>query len=136
MSKIVLNKILNADLPSTFRNIQLELAREPGHPVGDLAIGYTIIAPLTLDGTIDANLWKKHRAACRVVRRRPNEADGVGHLVHRPGGNWAIEYDVAGGMSSEAGYHFSDEHFVVGEYVSIKESDQFHTFRVASVSPL
>lgn len=136
MSKSTLERILNADLPSTFRKIQLELARERHHPVGDMAIGYTIIAPLMLDGTIDANLWRKHRAACRVVRRRPDEADGVGHLVHRPGGNWAIEYDVAGDMPSEAGYHFSDEHFIVGEYVSIKERDQFHTFRVTSVSPL
>ena len=136
MNKKTLEKILNADLPSSFRQIHLELARERSHPAGDVAIGYVIVAPLTPDGTIDAKLWRKHRVACRVVRHRPGEADGVGHLIHQPGGNWAIEYDVSGGISNETGYHFSDEHFVVGEYVSIKEHGQFHTFRVASVSPL
>jgi hypothetical protein len=52
-------------LPSTFRRIRLELAREPGHPSGDTAHGYDFLAPLDRDGRIEAELWKNNREACR-----------------------------------------------------------------------
>jgi hypothetical protein len=128
--------ILNTALPSSFRQIRLVLAREPDHPAGDDDIAYTIVAPLTVDGLIDANLWKKYREACRVVRQRPGQGDALGHLVHRQGGSWAIRYDISGNVPDEAGYHFGEEHFVVGEYVSLNEDGEMRTFRVASASPL
>jgi hypothetical protein len=125
-------RVQPADLPQNFRRIRLELAREPGHPMGSALIGYTLLAPLDDDDRIDAETWKHHRDVCRVVRFRPNEADDIGHLVRKPGGSWALHYDIAGDEDDEAGYRFGDERFVVGEYVSIREDDGMHTFRVVS----
>jgi hypothetical protein len=124
-----------SSLPRTFRKIRLELAREKGHPAGSSGYGYTLVAPLAADRRIDAELWKSHRDACRVVRFRPTGDDEVGHLVHRPGG-WVLHYDIRGGDADEAGYHFQDEHFEPGEYVSIREEDVMHTYRVVAVEPI
>ena len=63
-----------------------------------------------------------------------SEQDQHGHLVHRPGGGWAFHYDDETGLSDEVGYHFADERFIVGEYVSINDSGKMHTYRVTSVS--
>lgn len=125
-----------ADLPNNFRRIRLELAREPGHPMGSARIGYTLLVPLDENDRIDADTWKAHRDACRVVRFRPDEDDEIGHLVRKPGGSWALHYDVSGDDDDEAGYRFNDERFVVGEYVSIRDDDGMHTFRVVSVEHL
>jgi len=122
-----------ADLPHNFRRIRMELAREPGHPMGSARIGYTVLAPLDENGKIDAETWKHHRDACRVVRFRPDEDDDIGHLIRRPGGSWAFRYDITGDEDDEAGYRFGDERFEVGEYVSVREDDGMHTFRVVSV---
>ena len=62
--------------------------------------------------------------------------DALGHLVHRQGGGWAFHYDAVANMPDEVGFHFADECFVAGEYVSINEADKMHTYRVASVSHL
>lgn len=123
-------------LPRAFRKIRLELAREKGHPSGSSGYGYTLVAPLDADRKIDRDLWQTHRDACRVVRFRPTGDDEVGHLVHRPGGSWSLRYDIRGDDADEAGYHFQDEHFEVGEYVSIREASAMHTYRVMSVEPL
>ena len=128
--------IRNTELPHAFRQIRLELAREPEHPEGDRDIAYTIIAPLDADGRISRELWEKHREACRVARRRPKAEDELGHLVHRRGGTWAFRYDVVGESADETAYHFSDERFAPGEYISIREQDGIHAFRVTSVAPL
>ncbi len=125
-----------ASLPRAFRKIRLELAREKGHPAGSSGYGYTLVAPLDAERRIDAELWKSHRDACRVVRFRPTGDDEVGHLVHRPGGSWALHYDIRGGDADEPGYHFQDEHFEIGEYVSIREASAMHTYRVVSVEPI
>jgi hypothetical protein len=123
--------ILNASLPAQFRQIRIELAREPGHSLGDSAFAYLFTAPLDGDDRIDAALWRKHREACRVARLRPN-GDQHGHLVHR-GGGWAFSYP---GAPDEVGFHFADECFVAGEYVSITQGGKSHTYRVASVTHL
>lgn len=136
MTKVSPTAILNTSLPACFRQIRLELAREPGHPEGEAHIAYVIVAPLSPDDRIDAEQWKKHRDACRVARQRPQQPDSLGHLVHRPGGSWAFKYDDVDHLPDEAGYHFGDERFVQGEYVSIREDGGMHTFRVVSVSRL
>lgn len=136
MTKGTPTAILNTSLPARFRQIRLELAREPGHPEGESHIAYVIVAPLDETDKIDAETWKKHREACRVARQRPRQPDIIGHLVHRPGGSWAFQYDAAANIPDEAGYHFGDERFVQGEYVSIREEGKMHTFRVVSVSRL
>jgi hypothetical protein len=125
--------ILNASLPAQFRQIRIELAREPGHPEGDAGFAYLIIAPLDADDRIEAKLQHEHREACRITRSRPGQDDRHGHLVHR-GGGWAFAY--ADDAPDEVGFHFADERFAVGEYLSIKEGDKMHTYRVVSVSHL
>lgn len=120
-------------LPPNFRQIRLELAREKGHPAGDAARGYTIFAPLDKDGRIDPQLWQAFRDFCRVVRFRPDEEEAIGHIVRRPGGSWAFHYDIRGDEPDESGYHLEDERFELGEYVSIREQDDMHTFQVTSV---
>lgn len=136
MSANSFTPIRNTQLPGKFRQIRLELAREPDHPEGDAHVAYVIVAPLDADGKIDAVLWKAHREACRVARLRPEGQDNLGHLVHHAGGSWAFKYDVTGNADEEIGYHFSDEKFVFGEYVSITEDGRQHAFRVVSVTPL
>jgi hypothetical protein len=131
-----LKPILNTSLPLQFRQIRLELAREPSHPEGDSSVGYIVIAPLAPDGRIDPESWKEHREACRVTRLRRDGDDDVGHLVHRPGGTWAFHYDNATKLPDEAGFHFAEEPFVVGEYVSINEGGTMHTYRIRSVTHL
>ena len=59
--------ILDTSLPSTFRQIRIELAREHGHPDGARDIAYVLVAPLDDEGHIDPELWREHREACRVA---------------------------------------------------------------------
>ncbi|ARQ00536.1 hypothetical protein [Pseudorhodoplanes sinuspersici] len=120
-------------LPNSFKKIRLELAREKGYPAGSSKHGYIIVAPLDEDHRLDPETWKSHRDACRIVHFRPTDDDEVGHLVHRPGGTWALRYDIRGDDDDETGYHFQDERFEIGEYVSIRDSDETHTYRVVSV---
>lgn len=124
-------------LPSAFRRIRLELAREPGHPSGDSAHGYDFLVPLDAEGKIDAGLWKEHREACRVHRFRPgHDDDQLGLLVKGRAGKWFFDY-AQGEEDDEAGFRFGEERFVVGEYVSIREDDgRMRTFRVASVGKI
>ncbi len=128
--------ILNASLPTQFRQIRIVLAREPGQPDGDDEVGYIFAAPVDTEGRIDPKLWRTHREACRVARQRPNEADQFGHLVYHAGGGWGFHYDGEATLPDDIGFHFADERFVVGEYVSIKERGKMHTYRVTTVSHL
>ena len=128
--------ILNASLPAQFRRILIELAREPDHPEGDTGVAYIIVAPLDADDRIDPLLWREHREACRIARLRPDQQDAHGYLIHRPGGGWAFHYNPAANTPDEVGFHFADERFVAGEYVSINEGGKMHTYRVAAVSHL
>jgi hypothetical protein len=126
--------ILNASLPAQFRKIRIELAREPGHPEGDAGVAYVIVAPLDATDRIDPELWRTHREACRITRFRPKEEDEHGHLVHRQGGGWILHYES--NTPDATGFHFADERFVPGEYVSINDAGRMHTYRVVSVSHL
>jgi hypothetical protein len=69
-------------------------------------------------GRIDATLWRAHREPCGVTRFRAHEDDEIGHLVHKQGGSWAFHYNV------------------VGEYLSVRQDDKQHTYRVMSVERL
>jgi hypothetical protein len=136
MSRPRQKPILNASLPAQFRQIRIVLAREPGHPEGDDEVAYILVAPLDSEGLIDAKLWRAHREACRVSRHRPNEAEQLGHLVRRSGGGWSFHYRGAADLPDEVGFHFTDERFNVGEYVSVSERGMMHTYRVSTTSHL
>jgi len=119
-------------LPKSFRHIRLELAREPGHPAGDNKFGYLIWAPLDDTGKIDAGLWKEYRDYFRVVKFRPGQDKEIGHLKHKHSG-WTFHYDIAGADEDESGFHLESEHFVPGEYISIREGTQMHVYKVITV---
>jgi len=136
MNRPAFMPLQNTALPHSFRQIRLERAREHDHPEGTSAIAYVIVAPLDTMSRIDVVAWKDNREACRVVRQRPDEHDQLGHLVHGPGGSWHFHYDVAGAAADEGGHRFGEEHFRLGEYVSVREADGTHPYRVVSVTPL
>jgi hypothetical protein len=122
--------------PEGFAKIRLRLAREHGHPQGSQQHGYDLVLPLDADGRIDGSLWKSHRDLCRAVHYRSDEEHDIGHIVRRPGGQWAIHYDVQGDEEDAAGYHLAEERFIVGEYISIVEGNRAHTYRVITVDRL
>ena len=123
----------------SLKHIRLELARSKEFPSGSASHGYELVAPLDADGHIDPELWREHRAECRV-RRFWNGEESVGTLVHRPGGaehaRWMFDYGTGLG-DDEAGYRFGAHRFAPGEYVSIRDHDgEMHTFSVVSVEPV
>jgi len=122
-----------AHLPHEFKRVRLELAREKAHPEGCATYGYILVLPLDKNDRIDTESWRRNRSACRVVRFRPGEPDAVGHIVKKPGGSWAFHYDIKGGDDDDAGYRLSDDIFVIGGYVSVRDDDGLHTFRIVSV---
>jgi hypothetical protein len=121
----------------TLMRIRLELARDSDFPNGSRERGYEFAAPLDDNGRLVASEWKHHRDRCRVRRFWPGQPTEIGHLVHKPGGAWAFDYDPAKNSDDEAGFKLSSHTFAAGEYVSFKEHDgKLRTFRVASVSDL
>lgn len=128
-------------LPRTalrFKQIRLELARTKDFPSGSTRHGYEFVAPLDANGHIDAGMWGKHKAECRVSRFWGDEEDQLGHLVHKPGSGehafWAFDYDPRSSDDDEPGYRFGAHKFTIGEYVTVSGNDgEQHTFRVASV---
>jgi hypothetical protein len=123
-------------LPPEFRQIRLELAREPGHPEGSNATGYDLLAPLDRADRLSADIWRKHKEQCRVHRFREGEDDLVGHLARKPGGAWYFDYK-GGDADDESAYHLGSEQFVTGEYISVRdERGKMHTYRVVSVRPV
>nr|WP_312015934.1 hypothetical protein [Bradyrhizobium sp. JYMT SZCCT0428] len=44
--------------------------------------------------------------------------------------------DGEASLPDDVGFHFADERFVVGEYVSVNERGKMHTYRVTTVSHL
>ncbi|QIG48898.1 hypothetical protein G5V57_14895 [Nordella sp. HKS 07] len=136
MSPEKTNKSPNHKFPDGFSKIRLRLAREPDYPQGSQQHGYDLVVPLDRNGRIDAAQWKSHRDLCRVVHYRSDEEHDIGHLVRQPGGQWKFRYDIQGDEEEAAGYHFADERFTVGEYVSLIEDDGTHTYRVVTVETL
>jgi hypothetical protein len=115
-------------------HIQLELAREPGHPLGDRDHRYHLYLPLRGDGCIDVETFRDNHARCRVRRFRPGEDEAHGQIVHGPGGRWFLRYPEDTGAEHEVGFRLGEERFVTGEYVSIREDDgKMHTLQVISV---
>jgi hypothetical protein len=122
-------------VPPEFQIVKLRLAREKGHPAGDLSHGYDILMPLDDDGHILPDLWRKHRDLCRVRRFRPGEEDKHGMLARRPGGSWYFDYNRDDDGDDENAFRFNTERFVLGEYVSVREDDDtMHTFQIIAIA--
>lgn len=126
-------------LPSAFKRIRLRLARSTEFPAGSAHHGYDFVAPLDAQGHIDAKLWDQYRDNCRVRRFWEGHADQTGRLVHKSGGSeharWVFDYRSDRVDDDEAGYRFASHVFAPGEYVTIRDQFQSHTFQVVSVEP-
>lgn len=117
-----------------FSHIRLELAREPGHPAGASDEGYDIVAPLDTQGRLDAVALKSASERNHVRRFSHNETVATGKLVHGPGGRWTLDVEP-GDTADGVGFHFRDERFVTGEYVSLTlPTGEQHTYVVARVA--
>ncbi len=128
---------MSTDLPANFRRIRLELAREPGHPGGDPGIGYTVIAPLDADGLLDIDAARHFRERCKVIRFKRGEDAVEGYLRRRPGGWWALHYDLSDGAEDDdPAFRLERHRFNVGDYVTLIEDEGAHTYRVAAVDRL
>lgn len=124
-------------IPHRLKRIRLHLARSREFPSGSSQRGYELIAPLDRKGHIDERLWKQSRDRCRVRRFWEGEGDQVGRLVHKPGGSeharWVFDYDEERSDDDEAGYRFGAHAFAPGEYLTLRDRNGEHTFKVVSV---
>ncbi len=118
--------------------ITLQLARNPGYPVGDEGQGYFIIAPLDGDLKIDLDEWRTHRDACHVKRFDSEGRDEAeGRLTHR-GSHWKLHYeDEDAEGADEEGYRLGEHRFDEGEYITIHHHEEGPlTYKVTDVTPL
>lgn len=120
----------------TLKRVVMRLARNPGHPEGDLHQGYVLVAPLDVDSKLDASEWRAKRAACTVARFRPgqpHEADGW--LSHH-GSHWYFRYDEEEEGPAEPVFRLGEHRLELGDYVTIHERDgQDLTYRVTEHLP-
>ena len=65
----------------TLKTIRLELARNPGHPEGDLSHGYIFRAPLDSTGRFDRFQWAATKQLCTVKRFEDGDDVESGLLV-------------------------------------------------------
>ncbi|MGE0716559.1 MAG: hypothetical protein AB7P02_14050 [Alphaproteobacteria bacterium] len=115
--------------------IRLELARTRDFPDGSTRHGYELVAPLTADGHLDEEAWKKVRQVCTVHRFWAGEGDATGQLVRTRRGRWSLSYE-AGEDDDEPIHRLEDHRFAEGEYVSIREHDgEVRPFKVVHVRP-
>jgi hypothetical protein len=117
--------------------IRLHLARSREFPAGSARHGYEITAPLDDDGHLDEAAWRLERKRCSVRRFWEGEPDQIGQLVHSPGGvggaTWIIDYDADTSDDDERGYRLDSHVLARGEYITLKDRDGAHTFRVVDV---
>ena len=125
--------------PAALRKVTLNAARSKEFPEGSIRHGYDFVAPLTGEGHIDLEAWKRHRGECFAHRFWGDEPGMRGLLVRHAGGlggsTWAFEWNRGTKTEEEEGYRFGNHAFKVGEYVSVREEDgELLTFRVVSVA--
>lgn len=119
----------------SLKTIRLELARSKEFPEGNAGHGYVLKAPLTADGHLDVEGWRKQKDLCSVRRLRGDREEERGLLVHTSGRRWAFSYVPGDTADDEPIFRLGDHAFVPGEYVSITEHDGVErTFRVAAVT--
>ena len=117
--------------------IVMRLARNPGTEFseGDDHRGYSLVAPLTGDGHIDAAAFAKAKTACVVRRFAPAEDPVDGRLAHRRS-RWFFDYEEGDADADEPVFRLGAHRFTVGEYVSITDEDgRLLTYKVTEVAP-
>lgn len=118
--------------------IVMRLARNPGTEFagGDDHRGYSLTAPLTSDGHIDAAAYAKAKAECVVRRFQPDEDATDGRLAKR-GARWFFDYDGDDTADDEPVHRLGEHRFAVGEYVTVADEDgRPLTYKVVEVQPV
>lgn len=118
--------------------IVMRLARNPGTEFagGDDRRGYSLVAPLSGDGRLDATAYAKSRDACVVRRFAPDEDPADGRLMHRRS-HWYFDYEEGDTAEDEPVYRLGDHRFAVGEYVTVTDEDgRPLTYKVVDVAPV
>lgn len=121
----------------TLSRIVMRLARNPGTEFagGDDHRGYSLVAPLTRDGRLDASAYARVKEDCVVRRFAPDEDPADGHLL-RQGARWFFDYGEAGAPDDEPVYRLGEHRFAVGEYVTVTDDDgRPLTYKVVEVAP-
>ena len=119
---------------AALKRIRLELARTKAFPDGNSRCGYEFTAPLTRDGHLDRDLYRKSKSACRVYRFWEGQKTEEGALLHLGKDRWVFSY-APGEDDDEPAFKFDRHNFAAGEYVSITEHDGVtRPFKVVSVS--
>ncbi|MEO8813024.1 MAG: hypothetical protein ABI376_08955 [Caulobacteraceae bacterium] len=116
--------------------IVMRLARNPGTEFagGDDHRGYSLAAPLTADGRLDAAAYAKSKDACVVRRFAPDEDAVDGRLIRR-GARWFFDYEDADFVEDEPVYRLGEHRFAVGEYVTVTDEDgRPLTYKVVEVA--
>jgi hypothetical protein len=116
--------------------VVMRLARNPGTEFadGDDHRGYSLVAPLTPDGHLDAAAYAKARGACTVRRFAPDEDPIDGKLVQSRA-RWYFDYDDSAAAGEEPVFQLGQHRFAVGEYVSITDEDgRLLTYKVTDVA--
>jgi hypothetical protein len=126
-----------ATSPVRLSRIVMRLARNPGTEFadGDDHRGYSLVAPLTPDGHLDASAYARARGACVVRRFAPDDDPADGRLVHA-GQRWYFDYENSHVAGDEPVFRLGQHRFAVGEYVSITDEDgRLLTYKVTDVAP-
>ncbi|MEP6968268.1 MAG: hypothetical protein ABI906_09320 [Pseudomonadota bacterium] len=116
--------------------IVMRLARNPGTEFagGDDHRGYTLTAPLTADGHLDAAAYARSKGDCVVHRFTPDE-DPVDGKLARSGARWFFDYEDGDSADDEPVYRLGDHRFAVGEYVTVTDEDgRPLTYKVVEVT--
>jgi hypothetical protein len=104
--------------------ITLRLARNPSTPFveGDPERGYVLMAPLTEEGKIDADVYAAAKAACTVRRFGP-DMDAVEGKLKRHASAWYFDYDAQRTSDDEPVFKLGDHRFLPGDYVTITDEE-------------
>ena len=133
MNRAGFKPLQNTSLPHLFRHIRLKRAREHSRREGASAIGCIIVAPLDTASQIDAEVWKTHRDACRIVRQRPKRiSSAISCMARAEPGAFTTTWLASLKMNPDT---ISPTN-ASGEYVSVREDDGMHPYRFVAVTPL
>lgn len=113
-------------------HVELELAREPGHPFGDRDYVFQLHLPIREDGRLDADQVGRCADHCRFRRRRPDRGEARGPIRLAPGGELRLglpEGDAR--IEVEAPRH----RFRPGELLPVVEGGERHIFQVLWIRP-
>ena len=116
--------------------VRMELARSKDAPYGDASHAYVFVAPLDVEGHLDASSWKASKGRCVVERFTQGAVTQRGVLVH-VGRGWHFDYDMSQRGDDQPLYKLDRHQIMQGEYLSVTEHDGvMRTFKVVSVSAL